>query len=247
MLDRIFRPRFRRLVKLRTEGLRPASRSAKAEAAPEADSADFLRVVKEQVNSLYFALQQRQFSGLAELAGSLRQTANASGYGDLCAAATRLEELAERQALEEIEDTICELAALSESIALQSHKPVEQISELELKPGEQADLMTPAALSPSRNAQQCRPPLVSSLPMDDPDFRRIVTGFIKRLREQAVAMQAAWERGDLDELASLSHWLKGAGGTVGFDAFTDPAKKLELLARQEQVDKIGDALATYLE
>ena len=91
------------------------------------------------------------------------------------------------------------------------------------------------------------PPLVSSLPMDDPDFRRIVEGFIQRLREQAVAMQAAWERRDLDELARLSHWLKGAGGTVGFDALTDPAKKLELLAKQKQVDEIGDALGEVLD
>ena len=52
--------------------------------------------------------------------------------------------------------------------------------------------------------------------MDDPEFRRIVAGFIQRLREQAVAMQAAWERRDLEELARLAHWLKGAGGTVGF-------------------------------
>lgn len=104
-----------------------------------------------------------------------------------------------------------------------------------------------APLPPSRSAPRRRPPLVSSLPMDDPEFRQIVAGFIQRLREQAVAMRTAWEQRDLAELARLSHWLKGAGGTVGFDALTEPAKKVELLAKQEQVDEIGDALGAVLD
>ena len=60
-------------------------------------------------------------------------------------------------------------------------------------------------------------------------------------------MQAAWELRDLEELARLAHWLKGAGGTLGFHALTEPAKKLEMLAKQEQVSEIGDALGEVLD
>jgi HPt (histidine-containing phosphotransfer) domain-containing protein len=41
--------------------------------------------------------------------------------------------------------------------------------------------------------------------------------------------------GDLAEVERLAHWLAGAAGTVGYDAFTGPARELEAGA------KAGDA------
>ncbi len=119
-------------------------------------------------------------------------------------------------------------------------KKARSIVSREAPPRSEGPLSTPVAT-------RRRPPLVSSLPMDDPEFRKIVAGFIPRLREQAVAMQAAWQRRDFAELARLSHWLKGAGGTVGFDALTDPARTLELLAKRNQVSQIDDVLSEVLD
>ncbi|MGE0377705.1 MAG: ATP-binding protein, partial [Planctomycetaceae bacterium] len=68
-----------------------------------------------------------------------------------------------------------------------------------------------------------RPRIVSSLPMDDADFRAIVSSFGARLREQLDRMHAALEILDYQALAGLAHWLLGAGGTVGFAEFTQPA------------------------
>ena len=73
--------------------------------------------------------------------------------------------------------------------------------------------------------------LTSSLPLDDPDFREIAEEFVERLREKAAAMQSALASGDFEELYELAHWLKGAGGTAGFAAFTAPAHRLEHSAR----------------
>ena len=56
-------------------------------------------------------------------------------------------------------------------------------------------------------------------------------------------MQKAWEQQELSELASLAHWLKGSGGTAGFPAFTNPASKLEKLAKENRLDEIAVALA----
>ena len=218
----------------------------KADDKSQADTVTFFHFVKEQLNSMHCALQQKDFATLAELAGSVKQTADASGQSEFHAAAVRLEELAQRQAIDDIEDAICDLAGLSESVALRSLTLAKRPSEFALIETKEADLSIPDPSSSPWNAPRCRPPLVSSLPMDDPEFRRIVEGFVERLREQAVAMRAAWEQGDLDELARLSHWLKGAGGTMGFNAFTEPAKKLELLAKQKQVDGISDALGEVL-
>jgi HPt (histidine-containing phosphotransfer) domain-containing protein len=55
-------------------------------------------------------------------------------------------------------------------------------------------------------------------------------------------MTQAWNDRDFDELANLAHWLKGAGGTVGFDAFTEPAANLEQLAKAKSEAQIEDAI-----
>ncbi len=85
-------------------------------------------------------------------------------------------------------------------------------------------------------------PLLSSLPLDDPDFREVVEEFVERLYERLDAMQQSLRSGDLEELARLAHWLKGSGGTAGFDAFTTPARELEQLAKQGRKDQLPYAL-----
>jgi HPt (histidine-containing phosphotransfer) domain-containing protein len=89
--------------------------------------------------------------------------------------------------------------------------------------------------------------LFSTLPTEDPDFREIVEEFIPRLHDQLAAMQRALDAQDLPELARLAHWLKGAGGTAGFPAFTRPAKYLESLVQDQQCDEIEEAVAELLE
>jgi PAS domain S-box-containing protein len=229
------------------ESLTSAPCPLKAEAESQADAAKFFRFIKEQLNAMHFAMQNKQFGTLAQLVSEVKQTADAAGYREFQTGVMRLEKLVEREAIDDIEDAICELAIVSESVALRSFRPAGRPDQDLLKEAEEMGLSMPDLLPPSRNVPRRQPPLVSSLPMDDPDFRRIVEGFIQRLREQAVAMREAWEIGDLEELVRLSHWLKGAGGTVGFDALTDPAKKLELLAKQKQVDEIGNALGEVID
>ena len=70
-------------------------------------------------------------------------------------------------------------------------------------------------------------PVISSLPTEDPEFREIVADFVVRLEQRVVEMRQAATTPDFDELAELAHWLKGAGGSVGFDAFTTPAASLQ--------------------
>ena len=74
-------------------------------------------------------------------------------------------------------------------------------------------------------------PIECSFSLEDPDFLEIAEEFVLRLNEKLVAMRDASSRGDARELQILAHWLKGAGGTAGFDAFTEPACKLETAAR----------------
>jgi CheY-like chemotaxis protein len=85
--------------------------------------------------------------------------------------------------------------------------------------------------------------LYSTLPMQRPAFREAVEEFIQRLQEQLAAMEQALGTQDYQRLGRLAHWLKGAGGTAGFPAFTQPAKHLEALVRDQQCDEIQAAMA----
>jgi len=59
----------------------------------------------------------------------------------------------------------------------------------------------------------------------------ILGRFAARLDEQLTAMDQAYSELDFPNLAALAHWLKGAGGTVGYHAFTEPARTLETCAK----------------
>jgi signal transduction histidine kinase/FixJ family two-component response regulator len=106
---------------------------------------------------------------------------------------------------------------------------------------------THPAASPSAGVPAGGPSLFSRLPTEDPDFREIVEEFVVRLREQLAAMQRARDAEDFPELARLAHWLKGAGGTAGFPAFTQPATHLATLVRNGQKDRLEAALAELSE
>ena len=81
----------------------------------------------------------------------------------------------------------------------------------------------------------------------NPRLHSVISSFVNRLPEQIVEMQAASMRGDFDSLAGLAHWLKGSAGSVGFDTFTTPAKKLEDLAKKHDAQGTVAALAIVVE
>ncbi len=59
----------------------------------------------------------------------------------------------------------------------------------------------------------------------------MIARFVGRLEQQLPAMDEAFLARDAEALVQLAHWLKGTGGTVGFDAFVEPANELELSAK----------------
>ncbi len=105
----------------------------------------------------------------------------------------------------------------------------------ESAPVEQPVAATEPAAEPPPPA--ALPPIESSLPANQPRFADLITRFVDRLHEQMAAIEAAWSSRDFEELAKLAHWLKGAGGTVGFDAFTEPAKEFESAAKQADAEQ----------
>lgn len=84
--------------------------------------------------------------------------------------------------------------------------------------------------------------VVSSLADGNPRFHAIIQRFVVRLEEQLGEIERAWGSRDFDQLANLAHWLKGSAGTVGFDAFTEPAQTLEALSNDRNESGIDAAI-----
>jgi CheY-like chemotaxis protein/HPt (histidine-containing phosphotransfer) domain-containing protein len=85
-------------------------------------------------------------------------------------------------------------------------------------------------------------PLSCNLPLDDPIFLEIAAEFVDTLRRELWRLRIALTTGDLAEAALLAHWLKGSGGTAGFDAFTEPAGAMEKAAKEGDASRALDLL-----
>jgi CheY-like chemotaxis protein/HPt (histidine-containing phosphotransfer) domain-containing protein len=84
--------------------------------------------------------------------------------------------------------------------------------------------------------------IACALPLDDSIFREIVQEFSDKVQAQVERMKLAFAADDWRELVELAHWLKGSGGTAGYEQFTIPAGRLERLASQQKREKIEDVL-----
>jgi CheY-like chemotaxis protein len=97
------------------------------------------------------------------------------------------------------------------------------------------------------SAEAGRGRLISTLDARGGRSRAIIASFVARLHDKLQSMEASFESKDFAELLSLAHWLKGAAGTVGFDAFTEPAEELGELAANQKEEEIEEAIGRLSE
>ena len=68
---------------------------------------------------------------------------------------------------------------------------------------------------------------IRSIYEDDPDMLEIVREFAAELPDRIADLESKHEAGRLQELQTLAHQLKGAGGGYGFALVTETAAALE--------------------
>lgn len=85
--------------------------------------------------------------------------------------------------------------------------------------------------------------LISQLLVDDPDMRDIVLEFVEGLAERIAELRLAHEGMDWDLMRSLSHRLKGAGGSYGYPQVSEVAAKMEQEFRQQSIANFQSNLA----
>ena len=216
----------------------PLSPSERAAAGlPDDDEAfrellgDFRNSLQDQLERMIQAVHRSDFGCLAEEAADIKARAPQLGYDMFTIPADQLITAAHDEAsLDDIRRAVGELIAISETLRVpEPEAPIEEPAQ----PG--------SASEPLANSS--RPPITSSLPLDDPDFQRIVQGFVEHLLAQLDRMEEAWRDGDFESLGQLAHWLKGAGGTLGFDVFTKPATELQEFAEKRDDEQIEPLIA----
>ena len=55
------------------------------------------------------------------------------------------------------------------------------------------------------------------------------------IQDKLNQMKTCLSKGDFEELSNLAHWLKGAGGTCGFNEFYEPSLELEKSAKKKSL------------
>jgi PAS domain S-box-containing protein len=204
-----------------------------------------------QLEAMEQAWSARDLEALARLAHWLKGAGGTVGFDDFTEPAARLERLAKDRDAQSIPSALATLGALAGRIIVPGD-PLDGDNGRTRAQGVGTAALGLEALSPqstpapARAPERATPPLVSRL-AGNPRLWPAIRKFADRLPTQVAEMERAWQARDLEGLARLAHWLKGAGGTVGFDAFTDPAARLERLAREKGEADLPAALARVLE
>lgn len=79
---------------------------------------------------------------------------------------------------------------------------------------------------------------------DDPDLRDIVMLFVDELPKRVLAVKAAFEARDLEQLKTLAHQMRGSAGGYGFGTIGTTAEEieLELLGEQSNLSLIQERI-----
>jgi len=198
------------------------SRLASGGARIQSTIAKFIIRLDDQLDAMEKCWAQRDFTELAALAHWLKGSGGTVGFDDFTEPAKNLETLAKAGSEDGIAVTLQELRELSRRLVV---------------PGGAETPRESAASAPEG------PPVTSRLASGGPRIRATIAKFAGRLNEKLDEMDVAWQARDFTELAALAHWLKGSGGTVGYDDFTEPAKTLEELAKANTENGVDEALA----
>ena len=75
-------------------------------------------------------------------------------------------------------------------------------------------------------------------------FRPIIRRFVDSLQERLAEVEEAMRRSDAREVANFAHWLRGSAGSLGYDEFTEPARRLEQAAKNREA---GETARRYAE
>ena len=215
-----------------------AGTSSKMQSLVEA----FVKTLDEKMVKIEAAVIANKREEVAVFAHWLRGSAGSLGFHDFTEPARMLENLA-REGRGDMSEAFSKLHDLQERISIASEGPgVTESTDsrvVALKIPSQSKLVADSAES-----DDGMPEIVESiLPVHKPVFHDLVRRFVVHLGDQINQMKQALDQEDYESLVELGHWLKGSGGSVGFNEFNEVATLLEESARNHQTDRAEVAIA----
>ena len=193
--------------------------------------AKFITSVKDRFELMATSCENKDFTELAGHAHWLKGSGGTIGFDQLSEPARLLEVNAKSEQYDACNSDLIHIKSLINRLSPDV--------DPKLTNGDKPETVTLAIQESGTQAVEI---VESSLLAKNPSFLPIVAKFLPRLRTQIEAMDKAVNENDFEELAALAHWLKGSGGTVGFDVFTKPATLMEKSAKTNDMEAVVGCL-----
>jgi HPt (histidine-containing phosphotransfer) domain-containing protein len=198
----------------------------------------FIKRLGQQLDAIEKAASGGDLKAVAELAHWLKGAGGTVGFDVFTEPAAQLERHAKNGDSTQLKPEIAKLKQLAARIVVPGDD-IATASSSKTIPSKEMGIS--GSLSSNRTTDSVPKPVVSRLAKIT-RLQPTILGFVEKLDEKVARMEAALEKQDMTELAGLAHWLKGAGGTVGYDDLTKPAADLESSAKQDQVEMANQTL-----
>ncbi len=206
----------------------------------------FVARLDAQFKLMEQAYNNEQWLELAGLAHWLKGSGGTVGYPQFADPAIELETASKNENSELAHKSLLAVAALRKRIRSHTDSNVQPISsngsQVNNESANDALSITNNTNNSIETSAADDNPIVSSLPMDNVQFRGIVERFIPRLHEQIESLRESIGNCDYEQIGSIAHWLKGSGGNVGFEQFREPAATLEKCAHSHDIDGVQSSM-----
>lgn len=223
---------------------KPAIDKSQQPAANVGSAANFKLVLQTRLIELQRALESRDLDQASVCLTQLKSECQSAGRQATAGEVEQLLKACSTRDDAKIKVALTSLIASAQNEIATSKSIPSPSSSSTVRSNVRPEVAKPAAQATAVDQKDnaSKDPIYSQLPMDEPEFRQIVEDFVPQLQAKLEEMEAALAACEMDTLSSLAHWLKGAGGTVGFVEFGDPALKLETAARESKLKDAANSL-----
>ena len=180
----------------------------------------------DQITTMDTAWQQRDYDQLKKLGHWLKGSSGSVGFTQFVEPAREFEQYAIDKDDNNINASLQVLRALYNRVRIDSEPDSNPAKE------------TTKSIKKYEIPEQLNNRLLKT----NPAVRKIVDKFILLLKDKLLVVDDAILNSDFETIQKFAYWIKASGGSVGFDAFTEPARDLESQAKEGKMELIKDTI-----